>query len=435
VQKDCNSAKHTFNVYNTCQSSVTVVSYNMQSAAGEPAGGPDCPGAVACPEFLLDGTPSFSNGSVIAAGNATPATFTLKYHPINLGADTGAFLLKVQQNGQTVDYVVTLRGTGDTMGLNTDVFHQDSKPKADILLVVDNSCSMTDKQAALATNCASFIQYATQAGVDFHIGLVDTDFDCLGTPAPYHGKLHGQGVGQGGASCTADNTPKVLTPSTPMLQQAFATKVNVGTCACGNEAAADPAVTALTAPLITGENAGFLRVDAVLAVVVVSDAGDQSPNPATYYENQLRNIKGAQHANQFSYNDIGPFDPSTMNANCQFDDFTDVTKNNYLVQAFNGVKEEICNTNWSASLQNLGKTAFGYRTNFFLNAVPDLTGGKMITVTIDKGDGEGPQPLPQTGMNGTIWTYDAASNAVIFQPLYVPEPGDVLTVTYYVACN
>jgi hypothetical protein len=414
VEKDCNSATHTFNVYNTCSTVVTVNSYGMQAAAGQPAGGPQCPGTMPCPEFLIVGSPSFAAGTQIQPGNATPATFTLKYHPIDYGPDTGAFLLKVTQNGTVVDYVVTLHGNGDTMGLNVDTFRQDSKPKADILLVVDNSCSMTDKQTALATNFGSFIQYATTAGVDFHIGVVDTDYSC----GPNIGKLHGDA-----------SNPKVLSPGTPNLDMLFAAKVNVGVNACGNEGAVEPATKALTAPLITSDNAGFLRADAVLAIVVVSDAGDQSPQPATFYENQLRNIKGSQHQNQFSYNDIGPFDPVPP-AGCSYDDYTDVSKNEYLVMQFNGVKEQICNTNWAASLQNLGKTAFGYRTNFFLNAVPDLTGGKTITVQING------MTLGQTDSRGApVWSYDAAGNAVVFQPLFVPEPGDVLTVTYYVACN
>ncbi len=36
----------------------------------------------------------------------------------------------------------------------------------------------------------------------------------------------------------------------------------------------------------------------------------------------------------------------------------------------NGVKAEICTSNWAGNLQNLGKTAPGYRTTFFLSADP-----------------------------------------------------------------
>ncbi len=49
VEKGCKSAKHTFNVYNTCSSNVTVVNDSMQSAAGLPAGAPGCTGSTPCP--------------------------------------------------------------------------------------------------------------------------------------------------------------------------------------------------------------------------------------------------------------------------------------------------------------------------------------------------------------------------------------------------
>jgi hypothetical protein len=38
-------------------------------------------------------------------------------------------------------------------------------------------------------------------------------------------------------------------------------------------------------------------------------------------------------------------------------------------------------------------------------------------------------------MNAPEWSYDATSNAVVFDPLAAPEPGNVVQVTYTVACN
>ena len=55
-----------------------------------------------------------------------------------------------------------------------------------------------------------------------------------------------------------------------------------------------------------------------------------------------------------------------------------------MVAQTNGVKEDICTPDWAKTLEQLGKTAFGFRTNFFLNLGPDLTGGKgPIEVKID----------------------------------------------------
>jgi hypothetical protein len=41
---------------------------------------------------------------------------------------------------------------------------------------------------------------------------------------------------------------------------------------------------------------------------------------------------------------------------------------------------------------------------------------------------------PLDGRGARVWRYDSAINAVIFEPLYVPEPGKTLTISYRVAC-
>lgn len=418
VQVGCNSAERTFELYNTCSSNVTIKNFNMVAAAGLPANTGACTTSTACPEFLTVSTGGITAGTVIAPGSTVPKTFSLKYHPIDFGTDTGAFMVSVLQNGQSVDYIVTLKGTGDAAGLNTDTFQQDLKPKADILLVIDNSCSMADKQNSLTTNFGSFIKYATSSNVDFQIGITTTDFD----------------TGENGSLVPNPTTGvKIFKPTTANLEQQFAATANLGTNGSGTESCMWPATEALTAPKITDPvtNLGLLRQDAVLAVVCVTDALDQAPQPAVYYLNQLRNVKGVQRPSAFTYNVVGPFDPNGETATCSYDSLGVGDDGNHalLVNSTNGVKEEICSPDWSKSLENIGKSAFGYRTNFYLTARPDLSGTHVITVSIDGVD----QPATQSGRN--VWSYDAANNSVNFEPLYVPQPGQTLVITYYVACN
>ena len=185
---------------------------------------------------------------------AAPQRSHAKYRPIDLGTDTGAIAINVIQNGPNVTYVVTLQGKGDTLGSNTDIFTQDSKPKADILLVIDNSGSMGDKQTALATNFSSFIKYATAAEVDYHIAVTTTDMDSGGEQGRF---VFGPG-----------NPEKVLTPTTVDVENKFKAKVNVGTNGSGHGDGFAPALAgAHRAAHHTRDNAGFLRNDATLAVV------------------------------------------------------------------------------------------------------------------------------------------------------------------------
>jgi hypothetical protein len=413
VKKDCNSPPRDFQIYNSCATEVIINQAQMGSAAGEGPGGPNCPGTAPCPEFFV--TSGIVGGTRVAAGSTTPITFTLRYHPINYGPDTGAFVISVTQGGQPLDYVVALQGKGDMAGLNTDTFRQDTKPKADILLVIDDSGSMSDKQMALAQNMSSFLQYATSNQVDFQMGVTNTELT-----DPTRGELKHTPAGN-----------KILRPTTPNLLTEFQTLVNVGTNG-GTESCMEPATRALTAPIITDptKNAGFLRTDAVLAVVCVTDARDQAPQAPVFYLNQLINIKGSQRASQFTYNVVGPFLPAAP-ANCSYDDPND-GRHDFMVSQTNGVKEEICTPNWAVALERIGKNAFGYRTNFFLTSRPDLSAPMGIQVAIDGV----PIPAvdPDPNLASRIWTYDGTNNSIDFEPLYVPEPGKTLTVTYVAAC-
>ncbi len=87
------------------------------------------------------------------------------------------------------------------------------------------------------------------------------------------------------------------------------------------------------------------------------------------------------------------------------------------------MKEEICNTNWSAALQGLGRTAFGFRTQFFLTNTPDTTSGNAVNVLING------QPAPPS-----TYMYDAASNSIKFNPNATPQPGQTLTIDYATTC-
>jgi hypothetical protein len=436
VKAGCSSADRDFVIYNTCSSAVTINSSAMVPGGGVPMGVGGCAGPGNCPEFIAV-PPLLPNGTVIAAASssAAPPKFKIRYHPLNLGPDTGAFVLHVTQGATQVDYVVTLHGVGDSAGLNVDTFKQDAKPKADILLVIDDSGSMSDKQAALGSNLASFLQYARSSQVDFNIAVTNTELT-----DPTLGDFR-----------TSPGGFTVLKPTTPNLDAEFAQLVQVGLNG-GTETCLEGARLALTAPKITAGNAGFLRSDAVLAVVCVSDAGDQGPLPAATYLNTMLAIKGIQHASQFTFNDIGPYLPSPPLPQCGYDNYTDVASYLYMVTSTNGVKEEICTVDWATALQNIGKSAFGFRTNFYLTAHPDpAPTAQPIEVGIDAAPCGMGLPACATGQTcstytsrcvlpavdsrgAPVWTYDTLANSVNFEPLYVPTPGTTLTVSYQVQC-
>lgn len=428
VKKDCNTSPQEFTIYNTCSGDVFVNGITMQAGAGQPAGGPNCAGGNACPEFFLTSTPAIPGGGLrLIPGGLT--SFRAKYKPIDYGADSGAIAVSAIQSGQNVTYLVSLSGTGDMTGYQTDTFVQQLKPKADVLLIIDSSCSMQDKQTSLGNNFAAFLTYAQSTGTDWQLGVTTEDAPsgsamCPPPPLPC---IMPPGGGRGGYLIGDDpmtmpnGNPKILLPTTPNVAAKFQQKVNVGTNGY-DENAFEAAVKALTPPLITNENAGFLRYDANLAVVVVTDAGDQSGAAYSYYMNRLRNVKGYQRSNMFTFNVIGPFLASAP-AGCTYDDYTNSQTLHQAAVDTSGVEYEICATDWATKLQDLGKTAFGYRTTFYLSAEPDFSGGRTLEVKIDG------VVVPTTD-----YTYNAPTLSIDFSPMKTPGPGKTLTVSYYKAC-
>ncbi|MBL8953307.1 MAG: choice-of-anchor D domain-containing protein [Myxococcaceae bacterium] len=437
VKKDCNTAAREFTIYNTCSGDIYLRApadaypITMQAAAGQQAGGPNCPGGAPCPEFVFTSTPVVPPGGLIlGAGDAT--SFRVKYRPIDYGPDTGAVAIQAIQTGVNVTYLVSLSGVGDMDGLQTDTFQQSQTPKADVLVVIDNSCSMGDKQTSLGANFSAFLTYAQSTMTDWQLGVTTSDapagssqcppppFPCITLPTS--GQRGGFLIGDDPMT-NPNGNPRILLPTTPGVAAKFNSKVQVGTNGA-DENPFEASVKALTPPLITAENAGFLRPDANLAIVVITDAGDQSTlsgQTYSYYMNRLRNVKGYQNANMFTFNVIGPFGAET--SSCLYDDYTNSVTLRDAARETSGVEYEICAPDWAMKLQDLGKTAFGFRTVFYLSAEPDFSGGRNLVVKING-----------VTVPATSYTYRPMTLSIEFTPMTTPGPGQTLTVEYYKAC-
>jgi hypothetical protein len=169
-------------------------------------------------------------------------------------------------------------------------------PNLDILFVIDNSGSMSEQQASLAANFPLMIDVLEQldGGLpNLHIGVVTSDMGTSSSqypPGPSIGT-----VGLGGCAGVGDDG--VLVHDSPNLQagatfisdvalpdgsrdrnytgalrDVFADNALIETVGCGFEQHLSAMRRALTNPL----NAGFLRPEANLAVVIIGDEDDCS---------------------------------------------------------------------------------------------------------------------------------------------------------------
>lgn len=410
VKLGCQSAARTVSLYNTCAAAVL-----LQGVALQP---PVCTGTQPCQEFTVTQSPVIPPAGLTLLQGAAPVAVQLAYRPIDLGRDVGQLTFEVIQNSAAISTTVPLEGTATVDGRQTDAFVQAMQAKADVLFVVDDSCSMGTKLAALSTNFSVFSQYASMANIDYHLALTTTTpirADCVGQTCTPINSLASEGR-------FFRDVSRMIPPVMDRTNVGrFAGAVGLlGTTGWGVESGLQTAVLALTPPLITVENAGFLRADASLSVVVVSDAGDQSPLPVSYYLNRLLGVKGAQQRSRFSFNVIGTF--GTTTPTCGFDSSADPSRYETVMLATGGVRGEICTPNWATTLEQVGKTALGFRTQFYLNAVPDLSSGRMLEVLIN-------------GQPAMGWTYEPMSNSVTFQEASTPTAGQSLTVSYEAACH
>ncbi len=387
IQLGCRSPTRTVTLYNVCATPVTFASVS--------AGSTD-----------LTVTTTLTAGTLIT--QSISRTVGVVFRPSAAGAFHSTVRLTGTQNGQSVTYVIPVDASATaTATPSTETFSLAAQPKADVLLVVDNSCSMMDKQTALGNNFASLTAYATVAAVDWQLGVVTSDaFD------PTAGQL-----------IAGPTNQKILRPTTPNVAALFQSRVNVGLAGSSQETVLLPAALAVSSPLNATANAGFLRRDAVLGVIGISDAEDQSALPLELLVARLRNTK--ERPGDVTFSGMRPMLPMPPGT-CLYDDFTGGTRFATAVAELNGVSEEICTANWPAALQNIGKVAFGYRTRFWLNVEPDTT--QPITVRVNG------VVVPPTSAGGPVWALDPATFSLNFEPLYVPAPGDTLTVEYSVAC-
>jgi hypothetical protein len=165
----------------------------------------------------------------------------------------------------------------------------DQCTKMDVLFVIDDSGSMAEEQTNLATNFPLFVDvleaYRTETGepLDYRLGVTTTGTDVtirLSFPPEFmFPPMDIMESGPEGALLTGSGCGM----SRPWIERSdgdvaskFACVAQVGTSGSGIEMPLWAVELALTERVADGSNAGFLREDALLAVVILSDENDCS---------------------------------------------------------------------------------------------------------------------------------------------------------------
>lgn len=337
----------------------------------------------------------------------------------------------------------TACGNGDSSySLNADgeTFNQASSTvntKIDVLWIVDNSGSMASSQQNLATNFPSFINKFTEKAFDFQIGVNASDaylaqsplwnnyYNQNPKPVYYEGQIQSMkgkfrdGVGNSHSGFF------VLTPSTPNLHQNFVINAMLGVNGRGDERM----FQAMEQTLLSQHNAGFVRNDGFLAVILLTDEDDFS-NPATtsynsyvnqltpvsYYVSLLDAVTGTSGATRrYNVNTISVPDQACLNSIFNGAQRIGV-RVQQLADATGGKKGSICG-NFATELASIAEQIVQLSTKFSL-------GNK--------------KPIPSTivvRVNGSVvptegWFYEQPTNSIVFNSGFTPQQGAQIQVAF-----
>lgn len=263
------------------------------------------------------------------------ATVTVRHAPTEVTKSQGSLLATSDDPAGPI--TATQTGTGVYGDQVVDQFEAPVAPPVDILFAVDQSCSMEDDASRLGANFSKFVEAIGTVTRGWRVGVATHD-----------------------SGCFRDGW---YTSATPSYQDKFRSAVWAWDGGSYTEALLSVARSALRASA-TGCNRGFLRSEANLHVILVSDEPEQSPESWSRLVSQIR----ALH----------PTDPARVKISAVAGDYprgcsTAAPGEGYW-QAVNDTGGEylsICDNDWARHAATLAKASVEGLSRFELSQIPD----------------------------------------------------------------
>jgi len=303
----------------------------------------------------------------------------------------------------------------------TETFVQEEITKeVDIIWVIDNSSSMKNEQIALAKNFSDFIDLFLENKIDFNMGITTTDTTGRGSKTPENGEFVGRSP--------------IITSQMPssMIKTTFMTNILVGTDGSGRERGLEGALLATQNSFnLNSVNYSFLRENANLVIIFVSDENDISPESTLFYIETLQALK--PNSNMVTFCSIidtrteSFVDPFTYPI--ELESYYATQWNNpggkrYInaSQATSGIIEDI-HSDFAKSLINIGNKVITLVNSFTLSNKPVQD---SITVKINNT----PVARAVNKESSVSWYYDVIKNAVVFGTESIPAKNDLIEISY-----
>lgn len=284
--------------------------------------------------------------------------------------------------------------------------------KVDLLFVIDDSDSMKKVQEKLLNSITPLTASLNQLKLDYRIASTSTT---MASWLPTAGRLVGE--------------PKFITLSTPDFQTRLTERMIFETQGSSLEKGLEAVKSVLSPDYQNGEGQNFLRSDALLVIVYISNENDKSSNVVTagtdktkYYSDFLDQLKPTWSNGQRSwiFNFIGFITAGDPCVGGDFTGYKEIGVNQMeMAQKSNGRIESICQASFASAISNIRARLVEYLTDYKLSKAPDV---ESIRVYVNK------QLIPMDATTG--WSYVAELNAVRFHGASVPKADDDIRIEF-----
>jgi len=235
-----------------------------------------------------------------------------------------------------------------------------------------------------------------------------------------------------GEDFTLNDMVTVIDANTDNASEVFAEQVAQGITGSGIEMGLEAARMAFTDELLETTNSGFLREEANLSFIFVSDEDDDSPYPVDDYLTFYAGLKG-----EGAYRDhqlfnmsgvVGAREPEFWGEpSCSSDDGTADYGKRYvdLINRTGGLVESICDEDFSPIAADLGLILSGLAVEFELSEQPDET-----TIEVALYEDADETSFVRDLVVAEDYTYVRERNSIRFEEDQVPPPSWYFTVSY-----
>ena len=236
------------------------------------------------------------------------------------------------------------------------------------------------------------------------------------------------------AGMTLNNKVRIIDPETEAAGEIFSEMVAVGITGSGIEMGLEAARMALSEPLVSTINAGFLREEANLAFIFVSDEDDSSPYATNDYLKFFTRLKGDEAFRDHSLMKISavvgskePDFPGQPSCSSVHGAASFGHRYVHLASKTEGQLESICEEDFSKLASELGLLLSGLSLEFELSERPDENSIEVaLYETADT------RSLIGTLTKDVDYVYVSERNAIRFQEDQIPAPQYFVEVRYNV---